>query len=162
MPSGQYKIVPDFSINPGKPSPRPALRDGVVCRGSPEAPLLFPAPFSSPVFPSSRRRGALPAPSAHPPHRPRQGGFRGWEGQGCHPPGKARTNGLTGANSGELPGRASWAPRGPLTFPFSAHNSAPVLRPLPAAVYCSPAMTVRSAAGSSRPSSAAGQLSPPR
>ena len=117
MPSGQYKIVPDFSITPGKPSPRPALRDGVVCRGSPKAPLLLPAPFSSPVFPLSRRCGVLPVPAAHPAHRPRQGGFGAGRGGDATRVGKPAQTASQGQTAGNSPG----GPLGPLAFLSHLH-----------------------------------------
>ena len=112
-----------------------------------------------PLVPAVRRS---PGSCRTPGSQAATGRFRGREGRGCHPDGKARTNGLTGADSGEQSGRASRSPRIPLTSPFSVHIFALLLPPLPAAVYCSPSAIVRSAAGSNPPSSAAGPLSPRR
>ena len=109
-----------------------------------------------PLVPAVRRS---PGSCRTPGSQAATGRFRGREGRGCHPGGKARTNGLTGADSGEQSGRASRSPRIPLTSPFSVHIFALLLPPLPAAVYCSPSAIVRSAAGSNPPFSAAGQLS---
>ena len=118
--------------------------------------------FFVPRSPCVPAAPAFPKPRRKPGSQAATGRSRGWEGQGCHPGGKARTNGLTGADSGEQSGRASRSPRIPLTSPFSVHIFALLLPPLPAAVYCSPSAIVRSAAGSNPPSSVAGPLYPRR
>ena len=45
--AGGMKMAP--GVKPRKPLPRPALRGGVVCGGGEKAPLLYPAPKSSPA-----------------------------------------------------------------------------------------------------------------
>ncbi len=69
------------------------------------------------------------------------GPFWGWVGQGCHPAGKSRTNGLTGANSGE-PGREALLHLPPpyyiaISGPCSSLNSLSAASASCAATVCS-------------------------
>ena len=128
---------------PRKPLPRPALRGGVICGGGEKAPLLYPAPFSSPVLP------LVPAVRRSSDHRRTSGSqaatgrFRWLGGAGMPLGGKVRTNRPTGANSGERAGRASRPSRCLFTSPFPAHGfcqsllhgSLPPVPPRPASAF---------------------------
>ena len=130
-------------VKPRKPLPRPALRGGVICGGGEKAPLLYPAPFSSPVLP------LVPAVRRSSDHRRTSGSqaatgrFRWLGGAGMPLGGKARTNRPTRANSRERAGRASRPSRCLSTSPFPAHGfgqsllhgSPPPVPPCPAATF---------------------------
>ena len=158
-------MAPGPEIGSGCETPQPVAPTRIAGRcglqRQPKGATAFSCTGFFPRFslvPAARRSSGSPRT---PATQAATGRCQGLEGQGCHPCRKARTNGLTGADSGEPPGRASRSPRIPLTSPFSVHIFAPLPRSLPAAGRYSPSATAQSAARSSPPSSAAGQLSPP-